>query len=72
MDHIVTHTKRNLPMLAKRHKISHVNIFILLEIARHQRRVVKRKHGQYSHRSAFFGKIGPFFKFSIQERIMSK
>ena len=35
MDHIVTHTKLNLPMLAKRHKRSHVNIFILLEIARH-------------------------------------
>ena len=59
-------------MSAKQQKRPHVIIFNCVEITRNYRRIVKRKYGQYSHISAFFGKIGPFSNFQFQEKIISK
>ena len=44
LDHHASHIKQNFLSSPKWHKILHTNIFIGIEMSRHQKRVIKKKH----------------------------
>ena len=70
--HLVTYIKQKHLILAKQQKRPHINIFICIEMEKHYRRVVNRKHGQYSHWGAFFVKLVLFQMFIFKKKIMNK